>query len=394
MRGTRDKKGFTLVELLVVILIISILISLLLPAINNAIKQAQKTQCSNNVRQQTLAWLLYLSDWDQTFPEADLCGDWQTMLCDGEAYGGPAIRFGGVPQIKIHGSGWANWSGSGSDDPDDPPPWCWLDMANTCRQDDLDSNNNTGFRVQARGQIWNASIEFIAGNEDPILGTYVNNEERIFECPSARQLWGLPGAITNNFDREWTGWPWDHRFAMGNDYCYNFYIDASVGADSPLDEMAAQGFLVEGHSAPTAANWGVFQYWGQQYHILNLRNATIGGVANASKVWVVTECIARVAPYYVFVGGGSTFGVLSSFNLTPWSNPMVNVSWHDQVRPMCNFGFLDGHVEYLELEELEAVHTNMTAGGALEYANPTHDALQLLDTVDGARYWGDPARLK
>ena len=63
-----SRKGFTLVELLVVIGIIALLISILLPALGRAREAAARTACMSNVRQLYMAMALYANDYKLWLP--------------------------------------------------------------------------------------------------------------------------------------------------------------------------------------------------------------------------------------------------------------------------------------------------------------------------------------
>jgi len=65
---TTRRFGFTLIELLVVIAIIAILAAILFPVFAQARAQARKTTCLSNTKQCALAVLMYVQDYDETYP--------------------------------------------------------------------------------------------------------------------------------------------------------------------------------------------------------------------------------------------------------------------------------------------------------------------------------------
>src|SRR5262245_12827267 len=86
--------GFNLMELLVVISIISLLATLLLPALTKAKEQGRSSICKNNMRQLSLAMVLYADDNNDYLPwPGDVDRNWQPDW----VFGGQASTYPNNP---------------------------------------------------------------------------------------------------------------------------------------------------------------------------------------------------------------------------------------------------------------------------------------------------------
>ncbi|HLK61335.1 MAG TPA: prepilin-type N-terminal cleavage/methylation domain-containing protein [Chthonomonadaceae bacterium] len=72
---SRRPHAFTLIELLVVIAIIAILAAILFPVFAQAREKARQTSCLSNIKEVSLSVLMYVQDYDETFPKTDF---WDT----------------------------------------------------------------------------------------------------------------------------------------------------------------------------------------------------------------------------------------------------------------------------------------------------------------------------
>jgi len=86
----QNKKGFTLVELLVVITVVAILVAMMLPAINEARQVARRQVCASNSRQAIVTVLIWTNDDKEKLPS-------RRVVPDDAASVDPGTTVNGIP---------------------------------------------------------------------------------------------------------------------------------------------------------------------------------------------------------------------------------------------------------------------------------------------------------
>jgi prepilin-type N-terminal cleavage/methylation domain-containing protein/prepilin-type processing-associated H-X9-DG protein len=149
--SSSSPSGFTLIELLVVIAIIAILAAILFPVFAQAREKARQTACLSNVKQIGTAFMMYVQDYDETWPRGQEC----------LSTANPTALVPGAPATSNTGCGFAA----------------------------------TGFEVTSGGQLMN-HFKWYAW-----IYPYTKNMQ-LMDCPSRKKLattWEKAGQLSNGY---------------------------------------------------------------------------------------------------------------------------------------------------------------------------------------------------
>jgi prepilin-type N-terminal cleavage/methylation domain-containing protein len=162
------KAGFTLIELLIVIAIIALLMAIMIPALNKAKEHGKRAACLSNLRQITMAWIMYAQANDdklvnaQTFAPGDLPP--ATAGC-----GTPPAPIDGHTKARVPNSPPVHWS---SPFHDKELPWVGPGWA-------FDASNNS---IEGHQPECNQRVAMESG----ALWMYLKSDQ-VYHCPTGEK---------------------------------------------------------------------------------------------------------------------------------------------------------------------------------------------------------------
>jgi prepilin-type N-terminal cleavage/methylation domain-containing protein/prepilin-type processing-associated H-X9-DG protein len=163
----RERSAFTLVELLVVIAIIGVLVALLLPAVHAAREAARRSQCTNSLRQFSLAALNY-EDTFKNMPPGSFGGGWAPPNTMTVPAGGP---WRGTYQTCCP-NGHYSWSAL---------------ILPFIEQKSLYDNINFNLPAFTDELFQGNSLTPITNQGDPSNALASRSQPKIFVCPSSKK---------------------------------------------------------------------------------------------------------------------------------------------------------------------------------------------------------------
>jgi len=343
----KRRKGFTLVELLVVIGIIALLIGILLPALNRARAQAQLVQCESNIRQIITAELLFAQDHHNNIP-----------TCSDDQY---AIASDTTPTSKFAYR-------TAPPNPTSPMPYVVLDWASSL----------IPYLGQGSGAVGNNTFLTTAGAQ---------NQSKVFQCPS--DVWlsdATPGyAILNNVNNS-APHPLGESFFNYQPISYGLNADITIVTDSSgVGRFTPGSPTIDVYAGPTIGpgkpgqplNCRIDRVYKSVETLLiadcgtrPLVTATSFGMDENTALYFSTnnaKSIPQTIPPSPLKGpGGRLINIVNgSGSNNAWgSNIPIAKNAHNpskvdrHIGGVINIGFCDGHVETLGLGDFVKVRVS------------------------------------
>jgi prepilin-type N-terminal cleavage/methylation domain-containing protein/prepilin-type processing-associated H-X9-DG protein len=325
----KDRRGFTLVELLVVLALIAILIGLLLPAVQKVRSMAARLQCQNNLKQIALAAQNY-HDTQGAFPPginvspnstdpypADVATPpWAGPYTGSLAYLLPYVEQDNVYKALVQFDPGLFRRNSKS------PAWAY-----GYRPWDFQDPNVSPSDVNGTG-----------GGYPKVLNTDI----RTYRCPSDP---GVSGRCV--FD----GMMWNYELPVGFVLGYDYLINTpgygrELGRTNYVGVMGAQGKVPPGDQGHS--QWAPFTgiyYANSSTRVANITDGTsntlafgeaLGGMHTNGKnrdmelSWMGAGCLA------------TKYGLVPQYG--PQGNDYISLQFQSMHGGVVNFAFADGHV--------------------------------------------------